>query len=85
MSSDGARAELCCGSGRSPQRPIVDVPTLTHTTAVFTIAGAAIDAIVAEHAPSIAPPIARFKIGASPPHLAAALRQTYLHTSVFLI
>jgi hypothetical protein len=86
ISAEHAQAMLCCNEGREARSSTVDVPTLitpvTSVTAVLLglahlwLPGAAQAARVS---------VAAFKIGASPPFLAAALQHSYLRTSVFLI
>ena len=77
---------LCCNDGHETHDATVDVPTLTTPVAPLT---ATLLALVEFWLPDSAlmamPALGLFKIGASPPFLAAVHQHTYLRTSVFLI
>ena len=80
------QAMLCCNDGHTTRQSTVDVPTLTVPNGPLA---ATLIALSELWFPSTAlaahPVVGSFKIGASPPFLAAVHQHTYLHTSAFLI
>jgi hypothetical protein len=79
-------AMFCCHDAAPPQRAGVDVPTLGGSVhAGPTLLVIAIDGWLAAATLRAAPARTEFKIGPSPPYLAALHRHTYLCTSTLLI
>jgi hypothetical protein len=81
-----AGAMLCCNDGQKTRQSTVDVPTLTVPISPLAATLMALSELWFPSATLAARPIVgSFKIGASPPFLAAVHQHTYLRTSVFLI
>ena len=79
-------ATLCCRDAATPRRAAVDVPTLGGSVpAAPMMLAIAIEGWLSAESLASVPILASFKIGPSPPYLAALHRHTYLCTSTLLI